>query len=92
MKIKWLKKALNNAQEIYSHIALDNPIAAKKVLKEIETVVNLLSDNPSLGKAGRIVGTRELIKAQYIIPYRVKNNQIEILRVFDATQKPPVSW
>jgi plasmid stabilization system protein ParE len=37
-----------------------------------------------MGKLGRADGTREIVISglPYIIPYRVKNNVVQILRVF----------
>jgi len=94
MDIKWLNKALKNLDEEAEYIALDNPIAARNTVYKIKLTVDLLTNNPSLGRPGRIHGTRELIidKLPYIIPYRVDNNKIEILRVFHTSRKPPGSW
>ncbi|PIW88418.1 MAG: type II toxin-antitoxin system mRNA interferase toxin, RelE/StbE family, partial [Nitrospirae bacterium CG_4_8_14_3_um_filter_44_28] len=43
---------------------------------------------------GRVEGTRELVISglPYIIPYRVKNNTIEILRVLHAARKWPTKF
>lgn len=91
MIIKWLKTALKNLDNEAEYIALENPQAAKSIVKKIILTVNILRENPALGKAGRIVGTRELVIANtpYLIPYRIKNNTIEILRVFHCSRKPP---
>jgi plasmid stabilization system protein ParE len=47
-----------------------------------------------MGNPGRITGTRELviIGTRYLVPYRVKNQQIEILRIFHTSRKPPAQW
>lgn len=45
-----------------------------------------------MGKSGRVAETRELITGNYIIPYRVKGNEIQIIRVFDTAQKPVDKW
>lgn len=44
-----------------------------------------------MGRAGRVAGTRELVVADtpYIIPYRVRGDAVEILRVFHAARKWP---
>ena len=49
---------------------------------------------PALSRPGRVAGTRELIVAQtqYVIPYRVKADVVEILRVFHASRRPPKRW
>ena len=96
MQVKWLRRALANLEQELEHIAGDDPIAAGLVAKRIGHAVELLSDNPSLGHPGRVPGTYELIvpKMRYIIPYRVRPRlgQIEILRVFHASRKPPQRW
>ena len=61
MKIKWLKKALKNLADEAEYIAKDNPVAAKNVVKRIKSSIDLLVNNSSLGRSGRIHGTRELV-------------------------------
>jgi len=96
MKIRWLRKALENIEHEATYISQENPAAANVVVQRIYDSVALLADNPSLGHPGRIPDTRELIvpDTQYIIPYRVspRSNQIEILRIFHTSRKPPKSW
>jgi len=96
MKIRWLRKALENIEQEAAYISRENPAAANKVVQHIYNSVALLADNPTLGHPGRIPDTRELIvpDTRYIIPYRVcpRLKQVEILRVFNASRKLPQSW
>ena len=94
MQVKWLRKALVNLDHEATYIAQDNPIAAQIVVKTILDSVALLAYQPAMGSPGRIVGTRELVIAdtRYLVPYRVKNGQVEILRVFHTSRKPPDRW
>ncbi len=96
MQIKWLRKALKNLDDEAEYIAQDDPQAARVVVQRIVQTVSLLSDNPSLGRPGRLPGTHELIipKTRYIVPYRVRPRlqRIEVLRVFHASRKPPERW
>jgi len=92
MEIKWLKKALKNIEDIAEYIALDNIDYAKTEVAKIKHSINLLKETPSLGKSGRVTGTRELITGNYIIPYRVKGNEIQIIRVFHTSQNPTKKW
>jgi toxin ParE1/3/4 len=91
MKIKWVRLALNDLDEAGEFIARDNPKAASRVLKRIWDAVQMLADQPHAGRAGRIPGTRELVIAgtPFIIPYRVAENTIQILRVLHGKQKWP---
>jgi toxin ParE1/3/4 len=94
VKVKWLNKALKNLDQEADCISKDNPEEAIKMVQRILDKVILLADNPSLGRPGRINGTRELIidNSSYIIPYRINNNQIELLRVFHTSRKLPKRW
>ncbi len=96
MKIRWLRKALENIEQEAEYISRENPAAANAVVQRIYNSVALLADNPTLGHPGRIPGTRELVvpDTSYIIPYRVRPGleQIEILRVFHVSRQPPQSW
>jgi plasmid stabilization system protein ParE len=94
MEVRWLNKALKNLDQEAEYIATDDPEAARFVVGRIRTAIALLAENPSLGRPGRIAGTRELIvnKTRYLVPYRVRNNSIEILRIFHTSRKLPKSW
>jgi toxin ParE1/3/4 len=58
----------------------------------IERDVQLLASHPALGRPGRVAGTRELVVAgtPHIIPYRVREGRVEVLRVFHASRKWPL--
>jgi toxin ParE1/3/4 len=94
MQIVWLNTALNNLDAIAEYIAQENPPAARQIVATIFEQVNALSMQPALGRPGRVVGTRELVisNTHYLVPYRIKNNRVEIFRVFHTSQKPPKYW
>jgi toxin ParE1/3/4 len=58
VQVKWLKQALRNLQEEADYIAQDDPQAAIRIVLRIEEAVALLADHPSLGRTGRVPGTR----------------------------------
>jgi len=91
VRVRWLRKALANLDAEAAYIARDNPAAAARVVMAIEEAVRNLTRFPALGRPGRVPGTRELVvpTTPYIIPYRVRNNAVEILRVFHASRKWP---
>ena len=94
MQVVWLKSALNNLDEIAEYISQENPQAAQQVVDLIVEQVNQLTAQPALGRSGRVVGTRELVvsNTHYLVPYRIKNNQVEVLRVFHTSRRPPTNW
>ena len=91
LEIRWLKRALANLDAEAAFIARDHPAAAARVVEAIVTTVELLAQHPGLGRPGRVEGTRELVVANtpYLVPYRVRNNAVEILRVFHGARKWP---
>lgn len=93
MRVLWLRKALTNLQEEAEYIALESPESARHVVAQVLEQINQLADYPESGRVGRIEGTRELviIGAPYIVPYRMRGNCVEILRVFHSSRKWPTS-
>ncbi len=91
LEIRWLKRALANLAAEAAFIALDNPAAASRVVDTIARTVELLAQHPGLGRPGRVEDTRELVVANtpYLVPYRVRNYVVEILRVFHGARKWP---
>lgn len=90
MKIIWAKSAKQDLQSIESYISEDDSFAAyNTIIRIFDKVETLLIKNPSIGRAGRIMGTRELIitGTPYIVPYIVSERRIEILRVLHNSRK-----
>jgi toxin ParE1/3/4 len=94
MRVRWLRKALRNLDAEASYIATDDPAAARLVVARVLAAVATLADQPGLGRPGRVPGTRELVvpKTRYIVPYRVRRETVEILRVFHASRRLPERW
>ena len=88
MRPEWTRRALRALDGIADHIAQDNPRAARRTVHRVQQAVTQLADHPSLGRTGRVAGTRELIVAgtPFIVPYRVREGSLEILTVFHAAR------
>ncbi len=90
MQVKWTKRASQNLENILAHISADNSSAAKKFLLDTLQQISNLKEYPALGRAGLVPSTRELvIHENYVVYYRIKKEQIEILRVLHARRKYP---
>ena len=90
MKIIWAKSARQDLREIEAYIAEDNQIAAyDTIFKIISKVETLLTMGTSIGRAGRIISTRELVipKTPYIVIYSVLETNINVLRVIHEARK-----
>jgi plasmid stabilization system protein ParE len=91
MKVVWTDEALGEIFSIVDYIVVDNRQAATaladRILYSTET---LLSDNPKLGRPGRVENTRELVvHHSYIVAYCFKNDTVEILTVRHAARLWP---
>jgi toxin ParE1/3/4 len=91
VRVRWLRRALRNLEEEADYVARDDPQAAAQVVERITTSVDLLASQPALGRTGRVPGTRELIitGTPYIVPYRVRDDTVEILRMFHGAKRWP---
>lgn len=91
MQVKWLRSALRNLEQEAAYIAQGNPQAAAALVTEADESTRLLGRHPDMGRAGRLPGTRELVLPHfpYILPYRVKEQRVEILRMFHTARKWP---
>ncbi len=91
MKVIWFKKAIWDLESAKDYITQDNPLAAQQVVSRIKDAVLLLSEQPGIGRPGRVPNTKELVVDQtpYILPYRVRDNRIEILRVLHTARRWP---
>lgn len=85
MALKWTKTALRSVDEIAGFIAKDNPARATSFVLELKNAVTKLQAHPGMGRAGRVHGTRELVlHKNYIAVYRVRGDDVEILRLQHA--------
>jgi toxin ParE1/3/4 len=89
--IVWSARAVRHLAQLRSFIARDRPSAAREVAVTILSSVNLLAEQPSLGRPGRLPGTRELVvsRTPYLVPYRVRGNRLEVIAVFHGRQRWP---
>ena len=94
MQVRWLRAALRDLDAEVACIAEQNQEAAVRLYTLARERTTLLTRFPDLGRPGRVFGTRELVleRYPYIIPYRVKNNVVEILRLFHTSREQPSQW
>lgn len=91
MHVKWLEIALDSLIAEAEYISQDSPAAADRTVVAILNAVEILKRFPASGRPGRVAGTRELVvtSTSYIVPYRVRDDTVELLLVFHAARKRP---
>ena len=88
-KIIWSERAVNNLREIHNFISIDSVIQADKVIGEILSCVEPLSDFPNMGvvvKEFPQYKFRELIKYSYRIIYQISEKNVNIITVIHSRQ------
>ena len=92
MRLRWTKRAERDLDEIAKHIGQDSPAAAARVVLELIDQVEVnLPAHPAIGRPGRVLGTRELVIGvmPYVVPYRVRGVDMEMLRVLHTSRRWP---
>jgi toxin ParE1/3/4 len=94
MQVLWTKGAEYNLQQINDYLAQKNPRAAHEMILKLIKAAELLTVHPQIGRTGRVPGTRELVVSgtPYLMPYRVKNNAVEVLRVLHGSMRWPTGF
>ncbi len=92
MTLIWSPEAQQDLRDIRAFISQENPGSTKKIVTRIVTLVcQQLTSNPEIGRIGRVSGTRELVisNTPFIVPYRIRGEHIDILRVYHAARMWP---
>ena len=91
MKVVWSRRAIRHLVSLGEFIAKDSEQNAGLVAERILSSVDVLRAHPEIGRPGRASGTRELVvpDTPFIIPYRVKENRLELIAVLHGRQKWP---
>jgi toxin ParE1/3/4 len=96
MRIVWLPFARNDLASIVAyHETAASPDIAARLIQHIVRSASAVADNPYLGRPSASVdGVHELHipRVPYLLPYRVVDDRIEILRVFHEAQDRPSVW
>lgn len=92
MKIAYSRQARQDLHEIYRHISQESPQAATMVVTKVKKVISeYLVSFPEFGYLWQDGPTRAVSLAgiPYRIHYRVKNETLEILRIYHTARLPP---
>jgi len=87
MKLTWTHEALNRLIEIEEYISEDSPTRAQKFTNQIIQKAESLKKHPQKGRIVpefSIPDLRELIYKNYRIVYKIKQDSLEILTVFES--------
>jgi toxin ParE1/3/4 len=89
MRIRWTPAAVADLERISSYLKTRHPRYREPTMRKLYEAVRSLKQWPDRGRPGREDGTRELLfpPLPYIAVYRVKEQSIEVLRIYHAAQE-----
>jgi toxin ParE1/3/4 len=92
MKAQYTETALREVDEILSHIAEDNPLAADEVAAVLQTTVRRLSDYPRLAieTDDPSVRVMPVLPYRYLIFYEIADHTIIIRNVRQSARQRPL--
>ncbi len=91
MDLYWHARAIADLVHIRDTIGSDDPWAAQRIARRLPEAAERLRETPEMGRPGRVPGIRErfVTGTPFLLPYRVRDGAIEVLRVLHAARKWP---
>ncbi|MBX9944745.1 MAG: type II toxin-antitoxin system RelE/ParE family toxin [Reyranella sp.] len=91
-EIVWTASALAELDELVAYIRRQDPVTAIRVAERIDDRVGALLAHPSIGRPGRVRGTRELVIAPFVVAYELTGDLIVILTILRGRRRWPRSF
>ena len=94
MRLKLLTDAKKDIGEAISHLKKTDPDAIDGLLTAINKSLSLILANPNVGRpvSGKMMRLWSIPNWPYVIPYRIRNESIEVLRVWHTRRDRPETW
>jgi toxin ParE1/3/4 len=91
VKIRWTAVAADDLKSVHEYLSERAPAHADAIVDRILSSIEVLERYPHMGRQGRLEGTRELVitGSPFIVFYRLRKNQVEVLGVLHAARKWP---
>ena len=88
MRLRWRLSAVSDLADIRDYISENDPEAARAVVERVLRSIDRLESFPGSGRAGQILGTRELVVPglPYIVVYTCDDTDISIIGVFHGAR------
>ncbi len=90
--IQWTDQAIQQLDQAHQYIALSNSDeVATRVTTQIIASVQQLDTFPTMGRPGRVPGTRELVisNTPFLAAYAINKDRIVILAIYHGAQQWP---
>lgn len=88
----WTDRATADLEEIGEYIALDDPVAAERWVELLLATAQRAGELPFSGRRVPELGRddiREVLRRSYRIIYRILDDRVEVLTVFEGHRRLP---
>lgn len=94
MRLRLLAEATRDLRNIFDFIEHDNPETARDVARRLMKSIQLLAQNPSVGRPSKTKAIREwsVPDLPYVVPYRVRRDSVDVLRIYHTRRNRPQHW
>lgn len=94
MKFKVLPAAARDIRDLRAYIAADNPAAAEAVSRRLKKAILLFAENPNIGRpiGGSQIREWTVPGLRYLVPYRVEDDVVVIMRIWHTRRDKPKQW
>jgi toxin ParE1/3/4 len=91
MRIRWTPAAAADLQQINDYLKQHHPHCRQLTMRKLYDTSRSLKDWPGRGRPESEEGTREIVfpPLPYVAVYRVKQQTVEVLRVYHGAQDRP---
>jgi len=91
MRIRWTPAAASDLQQINDYLRSHHPQYRDATVRKLYAAAQSLKNWPNRGRIGAEEDTRELLfpPLPYVLVYRVKEETVEVLRIFHGAQERP---
>ena len=91
MRIRWTPAAAADLQGISDYLKEHHPRYRDPTMRKLYGIIRELKQWPARGRPGREDGTREILfpPTPYVAVYRMKEQTIEVIRIYHAAQSRP---
>ncbi len=88
LRLEWTTPAADQLEHAQTYYHALNPMAATLMAMRIVEAAQRLCDQPSMGRLGRVPGTREWVvsRTPYLLVYRASGDALEVLHVWHEAQ------
>jgi addiction module RelE/StbE family toxin len=91
-RIRWSPRAANDRIQILEYwIERNRSVTySKKLNKMLNDAVQLISDRPEIGRQTNYLNVRIKIVRDYLIYYRIREDALEIITLWDGRRNPAI--